>query len=338
MRPSAGTDRRSPAAGQRSAAARTSSTSATSTGPSSGRCRRARRAARAGLVGCRRRPQDDAVLHAVLAAPPAARRAARARGRWRSAVSGCSAWCRSLHRGRHPCWTATCPRTSGERSRSEGSRPQFRRSGLSGLSVPEPGANPGFAASLSDPDFVASCTIYVLPSVKTTSRGVPGMHSGEPGLLPLSATDVEKTRLPVEQATMLPGAAFTDPAVLEWEIENIFLKNWVCAGHIDQVSKRGQYLMVELGGESVFVIADDDGLPRAFHNSCRHRGARLVDAPEGSPPAPAVSLPRVVLRVRRQPQERAVHRRHRELRQGLLRPQAGTARGRRRARPARPVR
>ena len=110
------------------------------------------------------------------------------------------------------------------------------------------------------------------------------MRAGEPGLLPLSATDVERTRLPLEQAHMLPGAAFTDPAVLEWEIENIFLKSWVCAGHIDQVSERGQYLMVELGGESVFVVADDDGLPRAFHNTCRHRGARLVDAPEGTLP------------------------------------------------------
>ncbi len=50
------------------------------------------------------------------------------------------------------------------------------------------------------------------------------MRAGEPGLLPLSATDVERTRLPLEQARMLPGAAFTDPAVLAWEVENIFLR------------------------------------------------------------------------------------------------------------------
>jgi hypothetical protein len=29
------------------------------------------------------------------------------------------------------------------------------------------------------------------------------------------------------------------------------------------------------------VVADDDGLPRAFANTCRHRGARLVDDAEG---------------------------------------------------------
>ena len=31
----------------------------------------------------------------------------------------------------------------------------------------------------------------------------------------------------------------------------------------------------------MLVIGDDDGLPRAFLNTCRHRGARLVDEPEG---------------------------------------------------------
>ena len=63
--------------------------------------------------------------------------------------------------------------------------------------------------------------------------------------LPLMADDLERTLLPLERATQLPPAAFTDPAVLEWEIENIFRKNWVCACHIDQVSERGQFVMVE---------------------------------------------------------------------------------------------
>ena len=100
-------------------------------------------------------------------------------------------------------------------------------------------------------------------------------------VLPLSASDVERTRLPLERASQLPGAAFTDPDVLHWEVDQIFKREWVCAGHIDQVNERGKYLMVEVGDESVLVIADDDGLPRAFRNRCRHRGSRLVDDGEG---------------------------------------------------------
>jgi glycine betaine catabolism A len=99
--------------------------------------------------------------------------------------------------------------------------------------------------------------------------------------LPLTATEVERTTLPLEQATQLPRAAFTDDAVLEWELAELFRGGWVCAGHADQVRARGDYLMVEIGGDSVLVIADDDGIPRAFHNVCRHRGARLVDDAEG---------------------------------------------------------
>lgn len=99
--------------------------------------------------------------------------------------------------------------------------------------------------------------------------------------LPLAAADVERTLLPLERATQLPQAAYLDPAVLAWELEHLFRHRWVCAGHVDQVRERGAYVMVEVGAESVLVVADDDGLPRAFRNVCRHRGARIVDAPEG---------------------------------------------------------
>jgi Rieske 2Fe-2S family protein len=98
---------------------------------------------------------------------------------------------------------------------------------------------------------------------------------------PLPIDAVQRTRRPLEQATQLPGAAFTDPAVLQWELEHLFGREWICAGHVDQLRETGQFTMVELGGASVLLVADADGLPRAFLNSCRHRGARIVDEPEG---------------------------------------------------------
>src|SRR6478609_8805689 len=100
--------------------------------------------------------------------------------------------------------------------------------------------------------------------------------------LPLSAAEIERTTLPLEQASQLPGAAFTDQEVLEWERANLFSGGWICAGHTEQVSERGQYVRVDVGGESVLVVGDDDGLPRAFLNTCRHRGARLVEDRAGT--------------------------------------------------------
>jgi glycine betaine catabolism A len=99
--------------------------------------------------------------------------------------------------------------------------------------------------------------------------------------LPLSIRDLERTCEPLERATMLPGAAFTDPAVLDWELDRLFCGGWICVGHVDQVRERGDFVMAEIGRESVFVVADDDGAPHAFLNTCRHRGARIVDQPEG---------------------------------------------------------
>src|SRR3954471_22836639 len=106
------------------------------------------------------------------------------------------------------------------------------------------------------------------------------MPATDPGL-PLRGADIERTRLPLERATQLPAAAFTDHDVFEWERAGVFRGGWVCAGHVDQVRARGAYIVVEVAGESVIVIGDDDGIPRAFVNTCRHRGARLLFLPEG---------------------------------------------------------
>jgi Phenylpropionate dioxygenase and related ring-hydroxylating dioxygenases, large terminal subunit len=100
--------------------------------------------------------------------------------------------------------------------------------------------------------------------------------------LPLDSAQVSETLRPLEQATMLPPAAFTDQAVLDWELEEIFCAGWICVGHVSQVSEPGRFLMREIGRDSVVVIGGEDGRPRAFHNVCRHRGARLSPTARGA--------------------------------------------------------
>jgi phenylpropionate dioxygenase-like ring-hydroxylating dioxygenase large terminal subunit len=92
---------------------------------------------------------------------------------------------------------------------------------------------------------------------------------------------LDATLEPLERATMLPTAAFTDQSVLAWELEHLFAGGWICAGHASCVAEPGAYVMREIGtDESFLVVGGEDG-PSAFLNVCRHRGSRLVEEAEG---------------------------------------------------------
>jgi Rieske 2Fe-2S family protein len=98
--------------------------------------------------------------------------------------------------------------------------------------------------------------------------------------LTLDPREIALTQQPLERATQLPPAAFTDRSVFEWELENIF-RGWVCAGHVSAVDEPGKFVVREVGPDSVVVVGGEDGRPRAFLNACRHRGARIVEEREG---------------------------------------------------------
>jgi len=79
----------------------------------------------------------------------------------------------------------------------------------------------------------------------------------------------------------LPRDAYFSDAVWRLEKERIFAHDWVCAGREEQLSAAGDYLVLDVAGESVLVVRTKTGTLRAFYNTCRHRGCRLVlEAPE----------------------------------------------------------
>jgi glycine betaine catabolism A len=66
------------------------------------------------------------------------------------------------------------------------------------------------------------------------------------------------------------------------DMETIFRKYWIQVAVEPEIPEPGDYLTVELGGDSILIVRDDDGQVRAFHNVCRHRGARLCNEPQGT--------------------------------------------------------
>jgi phenylpropionate dioxygenase-like ring-hydroxylating dioxygenase large terminal subunit len=79
----------------------------------------------------------------------------------------------------------------------------------------------------------------------------------------------------------LPAWTYQSPALFALERERLFLTHWQLAGHVSDIPAAGDWLAFDLLGERAVVMRGQDGEVRAFHNLCRHRGARVVDGAQG---------------------------------------------------------
>jgi choline monooxygenase len=86
---------------------------------------------------------------------------------------------------------------------------------------------------------------------------------------------------PLERATTIPSAWYTDPRVADLEERSVFSRNWHVAARADQVVIPGQYVTLELGGEPLAIVKGDDGVLRGFFNVCRHHAAAVLTEVEG---------------------------------------------------------
>jgi Rieske 2Fe-2S family protein len=86
---------------------------------------------------------------------------------------------------------------------------------------------------------------------------------------------------PPPEALSLPARYYTDPDCYLSELERFFFGMWICAGRADQLALAGDYVLRELGRESLIITRGEDDTLRAFYNVCRHRGTRLCEAAEG---------------------------------------------------------
>lgn len=82
----------------------------------------------------------------------------------------------------------------------------------------------------------------------------------------------------------LPQAFYTDADVYEADLQNIWQRDWIFAAPAAELPKGGSYIKLELGDASVIIVRGMDGVVRAFHNSCRHRGSRICSAHKGTAP------------------------------------------------------
>ena len=97
----------------------------------------------------------------------------------------------------------------------------------------------------------------------------------------LTAEELASIRRPFRGARLLPGRAYHDEAIHEWEREHFLRHDWVIVGREAEAPEAGTFFTTELDGEPLLVVRGRDDQLRAFYNVCQHRGTAVVEEPCG---------------------------------------------------------
>ena len=86
----------------------------------------------------------------------------------------------------------------------------------------------------------------------------------------------DAVRKPAKQASTLHPSCYTSQDWYDKEMRAIFLREWVCVGRVEQISKAGDFFTVDVVGEPLILVRNENGEFKAHVNSCRHRGATVA--------------------------------------------------------------
>lgn len=89
----------------------------------------------------------------------------------------------------------------------------------------------------------------------------------------------------------LPSAYYFDPDHYRRELSQIWYRNWIYVCRSSEVAAPRAFRTLELGDQAILVVRGEDRVARAFHNTCRHRGAALCSTAQGRFPAAGIVCP-----------------------------------------------
>jgi Rieske 2Fe-2S family protein len=68
---------------------------------------------------------------------------------------------------------------------------------------------------------------------------------------------------------------YRDPDIYRKDIDRIFMRSWLYAGHHSEIPNPGDWFLFEMADESVIIVRNAEGGVNALLNVCRHRGSRI---------------------------------------------------------------
>ena len=103
-------------------------------------------------------------------------------------------------------------------------------------------------------------------------------HQTELRLAAEALDRIDRRALPEAKTSMaVDGRRYTCRTALADEIGTIFRGHPLPVAFGCEVARPGDYLTLDIAGVPVMLIRDDEGAVRGLLNTCRHRGARLLD-------------------------------------------------------------
>src|SRR4051812_33282215 len=81
----------------------------------------------------------------------------------------------------------------------------------------------------------------------------------------------------------IPAGPYYRDDYFELEREAVFKRTWLHIGHVCELPEPGSFIVrsLDFAKASVLITRGKDGVIRAFHNVCTHRGTQLVPETEG---------------------------------------------------------
>src|SRR5258708_18295828 len=69
---------------------------------------------------------------------------------------------------------------------------------------------------------------------------------------------------------------YTDPEVFQLEMERLWSRTWVYAGHASQIPNAGDFITLDIAAKPVIMVRHTDGTIRVLMNRCAHKGTKVV--------------------------------------------------------------
>ncbi len=120
-----------------------------------------------------------------------------------------------------------------------------------------------------DSEFLRRSKSPAYTKVARVRAGADGRTAPTPGTPP------EKAEHPDLGEGVIDPRRYTSSEFMRLEWQRLWTKVWLLGGRAIDMPEPGDYIVTEIGSESILLVRQPDGGVRGFYNVCQHRGNRL---------------------------------------------------------------